>query len=108
VRGLQELVDIYVTPASVPVNVLTGAGKETVIPTPERKMVFGGLDSLFSFHKESFLPALEAAAAPLMRRAEEVAEADKDGKLSLNVARVVANSFVSHAAFMRMYSSYIK
>lgn len=107
-KGLQELVDIYIMPASAPVNVLTGVGKETVIPAPERKIVFGGLESLFSFHKESFLPALEAAAAPLMRPTEELGEADHDGKLSLNVARTVANSFVSHAAFMRMYSSYIK
>ncbi|EKM60991.1 uncharacterized protein PHACADRAFT_247267 [Phanerochaete carnosa HHB-10118-sp] len=34
-------------------------------------------------------------------------EVDADGSLSLEVARSVANIFVSHAAFMRMYSTYI-
>lgn len=99
--------DIYIKPACAPVNVLTGVGKETVLPSAERKVVFSGLESLFSFHKESFLPVLEAAAAPVMISGS-LDEADPDGELSLNVARTVANSFVSHAAFMRMYSTYIK
>lgn len=107
VKGLQELVDIYIKPACAPVNVLTGVGKETVLPSAERKVVFSGLESLFSFHKESFLPALETAAAPVMISGS-LDEADPHGELSLNVARTVANSFVSHAAFMRMYSTYIK
>ena len=34
--------------------------------------------------------------------------APDDGQLSLDVARDVANTFVSHAAFMKMYSTYIK
>ena len=66
------------------------------------------LEALFSFHKESFLPALERATAPVMRPSAEVAEVDTDGSLSLQVARSVANIFVSHAAFMKMYSTYIK
>lgn len=78
------------------------------MPAAERKIVFNGLDSLFSFHKESFLPALERAGAPLMRPSAEIAQADGDGNMSLNVARTVAQAFVSHAAFMRMYSTYIK
>jgi hypothetical protein len=108
VKGLQELVDIYIKPACAPVNALTGATKETVVPAIERKIVFSGLEALFSFHKESFLPALEKAAAPVMQPPEAVAEADKDGAMSMNVARTVGNCFLSHAAFMRMYSTYIK
>lgn len=51
---------------------------------------------------------LERAAAPLMKPSADLAEADVDGNLSLNVARQVAQTFVSHAAFMKMYSTYIK
>lgn len=65
--------------------------------------MFGGLDALFYFHRESFLPALERAASPLLDMQGEV-----DGQKSLDVARDVANTFVSHAAFMKMYSTYIK
>ena len=80
--------------------------KETVIPHPERKIVFNGLDSLFSFHTQSFLPALEHAAQPLLRGPN--AETDVTGEISMAAARSIANVFVSHAAFMRMYSTYIK
>lgn len=109
VKGLQELVDIYIRPGSVPVNTLTsGSGKDTVVPTSERKIVFSGVDALFSFHKESFLPALEVAAAPLMKPAATLQEADADGQLSLRVAKAVGSMFLKHAAFMKMYSAYIK
>ncbi|KAF8973748.1 hypothetical protein BDZ97DRAFT_1776622 [Flammula alnicola] len=110
VKGLQELVDIYIKPASTPVNLLGGVGsssKDTVVPAPERKVVFGGIDALFSFHSDSFLPALEGAAAPLMKTPAEMQDTDQDGQLSLNVAKAVGNIFVKHAAFMKMYSSYI-
>lgn len=106
VKGLQELVDIYIKPAAAPVTSLSGVGQSTV-PAAERKIVFGGLEALFSFHKESFLPALEKATAPIMKTSAELAEVDADGSLSLQVARSVANIFVSHAAFMKMYSTYI-
>lgn len=107
-KGLQELVDIYIKPASVAVNILSGSGKETVVPASERRVVFGGVDALFSFHKESFLPALEIAAAPLMKPSAELQQADADGQLSQTVVKAVASMFLKHAAFMRMYSSYIK
>lgn len=91
----------------MPVNLLSGVGsrQETVVPAPERKVVFGGIDALFSFHNESFLPALEKAAAPLYKLKQTE---DADGTISLDVARAVGDIFVRHAAFMRMYSSYIK
>ncbi|KAJ7462668.1 hypothetical protein B0H11DRAFT_89701 [Mycena galericulata] len=107
VKGLQELVDIYIKPGAAPVNVLGGSSKDTVVPASERKIVFGGIDALFSFHKESFLPALEMAAAPLMKSSAELLEADADGQLSLNVAKAIGSMFLKHAAFMKMYSSYI-
>ncbi|KAJ7783474.1 hypothetical protein DFH07DRAFT_995611 [Mycena maculata] len=107
VKGLQELVDIYIKPGAAPVNVLGGSSKDTVVPASERKIVFGGIDALFSFHKESFLPALEIAAAPLMKTSAELLEADADGQLSLTVAKAIGSMFLKHAAFMKMYSSYI-
>ncbi|KAH7915350.1 hypothetical protein BJ138DRAFT_1141928 [Hygrophoropsis aurantiaca] len=109
VKGLQELVDIYIKPSSAPVNLISGvgSGKDTVIPAPERKIVFGGIEALFSFHKESFLPALEKAASPLMRKPSEGEELDPDGQLSIDVTKAVASIFLGHAAFMKMYSSYI-
>ncbi|KAF8559264.1 hypothetical protein OG21DRAFT_1402935 [Imleria badia] len=109
VKGLQELVDIYVKPSAAPVNLISsvGSGKETIIPASERKVVFSGIEALFSFHKESFLPALEAAATLLMRRPSEGEELDADGQLSIEVTKGVAGIFLNHAAFMKMYSSYI-
>ncbi|PFH54653.1 hypothetical protein AMATHDRAFT_134378 [Amanita thiersii Skay4041] len=109
VQGLQDLADIYIKPASVTVNILSGVGssRETIVPSSERKIVFGGLEALFSFHKDSFLPALETAAAPVMRSSSELQEVDADGQLSIKVARDVGNMFLKHAAFMRMYSTYI-
>ena len=105
VKGLQELVDIYIKPASATVTVLSGVCqiKDTVVPAQERKIVFSGLEALFYFHKQSFLPALERASASLLSSQGEV-----DAQASLDVARDVANTFVSHAAFMKMYSTYIK
>lgn len=98
-------------PSAAPVNIIggVGSGKETVIPASERKVVFNGIEPLFSFHKESFLPALEAAAASLMVQASsEGEELDADGQLSIEVTKGVAGIFLKHAAFMKMYSSYIK
>ncbi|KAI3621836.1 grfa protein [Moniliophthora roreri] len=107
VKGLQQLIDIYIKPACANVTILSGvsSSKDTVVPAAERKVVFGGLDALFSFHKESFLPALEMAAAPLMSPSTE--RDDMDGSLSLEVANAVGNIFFTHAAFMKMYSTYI-
>lgn len=110
-NGLLELVDIYIKPAATPANLIGGVGsssKETVVPPAERRVVFGGIDALFSFHQQNFLPALEVAAAPLMAPPAAVHDADHDGQLSLEVAKAVGAIFVKHAAFMKMYSSYIK
>ncbi|KAJ3895110.1 hypothetical protein GG344DRAFT_39653 [Lentinula edodes] len=107
VKGLQELMDIYIKPACANVTVLSGVGssKETVVPAPERKIVFGAVDALISFHKESFLPSLEKAVAPLMKPSSS--KEDLDGQLSLAVATSVGDMFWKYAAFMRMYSTYI-
>ncbi|KAF9243943.1 hypothetical protein BU15DRAFT_72053 [Melanogaster broomeanus] len=109
VKGLEELGDIYIKPSAAPVNLISGvgSGKESIVPASERKIVFGSVEALFSFHKESFLPALESAAAPLMEKPAAGVELDADGQLSIEVTKAVAGIFLKHAAFMRMYSSYI-
>jgi hypothetical protein len=101
--------DIYINPASQPVLTITGGTtKDTLIPPAERKVVFSGIDALFTFHKENFLPALEAATAPLRKPTAALQAEDADGSLSLKVAKAVGGTFVKHAAFMKMYSTYIK
>lgn len=103
---LQELVDIYIRPSCAPVNLLGTSNKETIIPANERKIVFGGLESLLIFHRDSFLPALERASMPVLNPSKS--NPDNDGTLSANVAMELGRTFLSHAAFMKMYSSYIK
>ena len=104
VKQLQELIEIYIQPSSLPVGGITNKG-ETIVPVQERKIVFNGLESLYSFHKQIFLPALEKQAEPLLSR-KTLSEVD--GETSTKIARDVAEVFVNHAAFMKMYSTYIK
>ncbi|CAE6450941.1 unnamed protein product [Rhizoctonia solani] len=99
VKGLQELLDIYVKPASEPAPGLN-VNKETTIPAAERKIVFTGVDALLQFHKQSFLPSLITAA-------EILSTAGPGEDVSTRAAHSVANVFVSHAAFMKMYFTYI-
>ncbi|CAE6472101.1 unnamed protein product [Rhizoctonia solani] len=99
VKGLQELVDIYVRPASEAAPGLN-VNKETTIPSAERKIVFTGVDALLQFHKQSFLPSLIGAA-------EVLSSAGPGEDVSTRAAHAVANVFVSHAAFMKMYFTYI-
>ncbi|KAG8737992.1 hypothetical protein FRC10_007432 [Ceratobasidium sp. 414] len=101
VKGLQELVDIYVKPSSEPAPGLN-VGKETTIPAQERKIVFTGVDALLQFHSQSFLPSLITAAMALQSGVE-----DTNGQISTMAAHSVANVFVTHAAFMKMYFTYI-
>lgn len=90
-------------PAAVTVTNVAGVStKETMVPATERKIVFNGLESLHSFHKESFLPSLEKAYQTLE------SSDDANGAASSLAANKIAQVFVSHAAFMRMYSTYIK
>ena len=66
-NGLQELVDIYIKPAATPANLLGGVGlssKEMVVPPAERRVVFGGIDALFSFHQENFPPPHPSSPPP--------------------------------------------
>ena len=99
VRGLGELVTIYVRPASLPVNASKG---ETVVPAAERKVVFGGVESIMSIHRDNLLPALEKVVRPLLDGKE-----DEDGELSTRTAHAVGEVFRTYIAYMKQYSTYI-
>ncbi|KAF8756087.1 RhoGEF domain [Rhizoctonia solani] len=84
VKGLQELVDIYVKPASEPAPGLNVGKKRR---SPRRSGRF-------------FLPSLINAA-------EILSTAGPGEDVSTRTAHAIANVFVSHAAFMKMYFTYI-
>ena len=103
-KQLQELVDLYILPSAAPITGTFGSSsKETMVPVAERRIVFNGLESLHRFHKDTLLPSFDRAIAPLQGITD-----DDSGDLSSAVASQLAMAFVSHAAFMKMYSTYIK
>ncbi|KAF8323058.1 hypothetical protein DL93DRAFT_2070483 [Clavulina sp. PMI_390] len=102
VTQLKELIDIFVIPSAAPAQGTFGTTKESVIPTVERRVVFNGVEPLFKFHKDTLLPSLERALAPLQGVPD-----DQLPDISASVASQIAMAFVSHAAFMKMYNTYI-
>ncbi|BEJ17225.1 hypothetical protein CspHIS471_0606260 [Cutaneotrichosporon sp. HIS471] len=99
VRGLDELVQIYVRPASLSAGNSKG---ETVIPMAERKVVFGGVESILIFHRDNFLPAIERAIKPLLLDGD-----DPTGAVSALAAHKVGEEFRNYIAYMKQYSTYI-
>ncbi|BGO98891.1 hypothetical protein NBRC10513v2_003293 [Rhodotorula toruloides] len=93
-RGLEELCGIYVASASVPVSSsMNGGKKDTVVPTAERRAVFGNIEAIRDFHRKILLPDLLAAV--------------RAGGDSTTIAEKVGEVFVDHASFMKIYSGYI-
>ncbi|WWC88473.1 uncharacterized protein L201_003384 [Kwoniella dendrophila CBS 6074] len=100
VRGLGELVSIYVRPSCQPVN--PNKSNETIVPASERKIVFGGVESILTIHRDNFLPALEKAVRPLLEGQD-----DDEGSLSASTAHHVGEVFRTYIAYMKQYSTYI-
>lgn len=95
---------IYIIPSASAITGTFGNTKEeTMIPAAERRVVFAGIQALSSFHKDIILPAFEKALVPLKNCPEA-----QLGDVSASVASQLAMEFVSHAPFIRMYSTYIK
>ncbi|BGP24142.1 hypothetical protein JCM10295v2_003049 [Rhodotorula toruloides] len=93
-RGLEELCGIYVASASLPVSSsMNGGKKDTVVPTAERRAVFGNIEAIRDFHRKILLPDLLAAV--------------RAGGSSTTVAQKVGEVFFDHASFMKIYSGYI-
>lgn len=99
VRGLEELVQIYVRPASLAASSSKG---DTVIPMAERKVVFGGVESILIFHRDNLLPALERVIKPLIDNGD-----DESGEVSALAAHHVGEVFRTYIAYMKQYSTYI-
>ncbi|ODN81762.1 hypothetical protein L202_02145 [Cryptococcus amylolentus CBS 6039] len=102
VRNLGELVTIYVKPSAKVVNPNKSA-VETVVPSSERKIVFGGIESILAIHRDNFLPALEKVVKTLI---ESEGKAD-DGEMSIETAYRVGEVFRTYIAYMKQYSTYI-
>ena len=64
--------------------------------------MFGGLEGILQFHRQSFLPALEKAAGAISGTTPASKETN-----SQDTAMHVANVFKLYHPFMRQYSSYI-
>ncbi|KAJ1594253.1 hypothetical protein NDA11_004425 [Ustilago hordei] len=103
VKGLGELVDIYVKPAMAPADGNSGV---PVIPPSEHRAVFGNVEALLQFHRTVFLPSLVAMASPVLGHNQEV-PSEMAPEETAAVAEKVASVFSTHAAFFKMYTSYI-
>ncbi|WVN85128.1 uncharacterized protein L203_100270 [Cryptococcus depauperatus CBS 7841] len=99
VRNLGELVNIYVRPATQP---LSRNNAETIVPVSERKIVFGGVESILAIHRDNFLPALEKILRKLIEEGD-----DEEGSLSTETAYEVGEVFRTYIAYMKQYSTYI-
>ena len=100
VRGLGELVSIYVRPAAQPSSSKSSA--ESVIPPTERKVVFGPIESITTMHRQSLLPAIEDAVRQLLEFHDDPA-----GGLSRSTAHALGDVFRTYIAYMKQYSTYI-
>ncbi|KAK9896826.1 hypothetical protein P389DRAFT_209431 [Cystobasidium minutum MCA 4210] len=102
--SLQDLVTLYIEPASAPLRTSGDGSRETVVPQSERNLVFSVVESITQFHSTVFLPELEKAAI--------FAGGDRDSSSSLDHAVLrqtavdIAKVFVDHAAFLKLYHSY--
>ncbi|TKY90972.1 hypothetical protein EX895_000971 [Sporisorium graminicola] len=103
VKGLGELVDIYAKPAMAPADGNSGV---PVIPPGEHRAVFGNVEALLQFHRTVFLPSLVAMARPVLEHDQD-SPGDMAPEETAAVAEKVASVFSTHAAFFKMYTSYI-
>lgn len=99
--GLQDLVTLYIEPASAPYRSSSSvtAVRETVIPQAERKLVFSVAESIEQFHAAVFLPALEHATAQLLTERKSVTSLDQS--TLAQAVNSIAEVFLRHAAYLK-------
>jgi hypothetical protein len=98
--GLQELVTLYVHPASLPLRSSNKSEvRETFVPAAERSLVFSTAESIASFHSSVFLPELEKAA--IFVASDRTSTTSLAGGELYQAARAVAQVFSAHAAFLK-------
>lgn len=105
VRCLQELYDIYIIAANESVVSLPGRMfRLTYVSQRDRKLVFGDIEILLAFHKNHFLPALEAAVELQTHSRPKHKHRPSTAGVTVKVARI----FLLYTPYMRAYSTYIK
>lgn len=110
IRGLQELQEIYIQPAAA---VLSGLGKDkdSVVPVAERRRVFSNVEAIIDFHVGVLFPNIQQAMDPLSTPVEVDEDAGsvsiRDGHRLIRAAEEVSRVFIRHAAFLKLYSTYI-
>ncbi|CAO1632094.1 unnamed protein product [Jaminaea pallidilutea] len=113
IRGLQQLCDIYVRPSRLPSEDkgISGGSNQPILPPQEHRAIFGNVEGLLQFHVSAFLPSLKTAADCILRERQagspNLPEDDDERQFTASVAEEVANVFVKHIGWFRMYSAYI-
>lgn len=108
VSGLNELVEIYLhSPAAQQFQQATAQSAGSMSAAEERRVIFSNLENLTAFHKDHFLPALEAAVDSA--KASMMVSANDEGKQGVNIeaAEEIGKLFCQFAAWMKMYSVYV-
>ncbi|CEH15703.1 Predicted Rho/Rac guanine nucleotide exchange factor/faciogenital dysplasia protein 3 [Ceraceosorus bombacis] len=99
-RQLQELVDLYVAPMRA-----FDQNGVPLVPPLEHGLIFMNVESISQLHR-SLVPSLRAAVEPLLGTNAQP-NASHDADLTAAAAQSVAQTFLSHAAFMKMYRQYV-
>lgn len=124
IKGLKELYDIYITSASLMVSSSIGKEKEPMVPPAERKVVFNNVEAIIGFHVDVLLPDFQEVMDRLRQKQSGIATADMDESASTGedllrrrqevdsqltnfAAEELARVFIRHAAFLKLYSTYI-
>ncbi|PLW16244.1 hypothetical protein PCASD_18110 [Puccinia coronata f. sp. avenae] len=124
IKGLKELHDIYITSASLTVSSSIGKEKEPMVPPAERKVVFNNVEAIIGFHVDVLLPDFQEVMDRLRQKQAAIAMADLkeptsgdeqlprrrqelESQLTNFAAEELARVFIRHAAFLKLYSTYI-
>ncbi|KAA1065363.1 hypothetical protein PGTUg99_008521 [Puccinia graminis f. sp. tritici] len=124
IKGLKELHDIYITSASLMVSSSIGKEKEPMVPPAERKVVFNNVEAIIGFHVDVLLPDFQEVMDRLRQKQAGIAMADSkepangneelmkrrhelESQLTNFAAEELARVFIRHAAFLKLYSTYI-
>ncbi|KAI8456596.1 RhoGEF domain-containing protein [Phakopsora pachyrhizi] len=125
IRGLKELQEIYIASASLLVSSSIGKEKEPVVPPLERKTVFNNVEAIIGFHVDVLLPDFQGVMDKLAEkksvlisswtRGNKVSDTDAanlkweeiENQLASGAAEDLARVFIRHAAFLKLYSTYI-
>ncbi|WAQ83300.1 hypothetical protein PtA15_3A669 [Puccinia triticina] len=122
IKGLKELESIYITSAILMVSSSIGKEKEPMVPPAERKVVFNNVEAIIGFHVDVLLPDFQEVMDRLLQKqaaiasgnpkestggSEEKRRLEIESQLTNFAAEELARVFIRHAAFLKLYSTYI-